>query len=526
MIKTTKYLMLAASVALALVTQATFAVAQEAPQLTENQRSIALIDIRVDQLIKEAVASGIEQKAIDEIPLEGIEGVKASEIVRVFGAVCLPEDLEQVTDMMAGPPRDGLPMDFFLKIKFTNTEALEKMIGTLEENSETVTLDDGKEYLTPKGFESGLFFAHRADETTFEVGTKAYLVQPKRNFFTDQLMQAFKSAPKEPIRLVVDLETRRKLLQEAVAMGKENLDPVSSAYLDLIDNAKSLVITSSLGSKNLVSVIAEANNDSDAEELAEGINGLLGMGKVGFGAMYGQMVQQAPPEMKEPLGMVKGIVDTLAATQSQSTVTLYAKKPEGFSENMAKLQQGVAAQAVKVSRMNDFKQMALATHNYESAHMEFPFQKDAENAFSWRVKILPYMELNSISEEMDMSKTAKEAPNAQFAKKMPELYGPGGSNSGVSWIKSTVEGFGSITDGSSNTIMLIENPKGGPWMEDKPLTLDEAVKLVTGLADGETLIVAFYDGSVSRISNKVPEKDLRAFFDPADGNVTDDSWRY
>ena len=110
-------------------------------------------------------------------------------------------------------------------------------------------------------------------------------------------------------------------------------------------------------------------------------------------------------------------------------------------------------------------------------------------------------------------------------EEMPEIFGPDGKVSGVSWIKSEVGGFGDLTDGSSNTIMLIENPKGGPWLENKPLTIDEAVKLVTGLTDGKELTVAFYDGSCYKISNRVPEKTLRNLFDPKDGNAVDDSWQ-
>lgn len=527
MTKTTKFLMMAASLLLSLIAQPSYSVAQDAPQLKEHQKSVALIDIRVDQMIKEAVAAGIQQEAIDQMELEGpLRGIKPSELARVFGAACLPENLNEVLAMTTGPPKDGLPFEFFLRIKFTATEPLERMQSRLAERSETITLDNGKEYLTPKGGESGLIFAHQVDKTTFEVGTKAYLMQSKRNFFTAGLKTAFASAPNESVRLVVDLETNRELLQQAAEIAKQELDPISSAYLDLIDNAKSLTITSSMGSENLLSLIAEANNDSDAEELAEGIDGLLGASKIAFGLMTAQMAPLATPEMQEPLGMVKGIVDSLAATQSETTVKLLVKKPEGFATAMAQLQQAAAAQAKKFTRLNEFRQLALAALNYESANMKFPFQNDTDSAISWRAKVLPYIELNTpMAQEIDLAKGAKDTPNSQFAKQMPEIYGPGGSNSAVSWIESTVNGFSDISDGSSNTIMLIENPKGGPWLEDNPLTIDAAVKLVTGLADGEELIVTFYDGSCSRISNRVPEKDLRNLFDPKDGNVIDDSWR-
>ena len=416
MFETSKYL-IAASLLFTLLVQPNVAVAQEAPQLKENQKSVALIDMRVDMMIKEAVAAGTEQKAIDEMKLEGpFKNVKATEIVRVFGAVSLPETLEQAAELMSGPPKDGLPFEFFVRIKFKDADSLKRMESELALESKTMTLSDGKEYLTDEGPLNGLIFAHQVDETMFEFGTQAYLMQPKRNFFTDRLKTAFAAAPKDSFRLVIDLETRRDFLEQATAMAKADLDPFSAAYLDLIGKTKSLVITSSMSSDNLLSMIAEANNDSDAGELTEGIDGLLGLAKIGFGQEYKRMDAMTSPEMKDPLVMVKGMVDSLAATQSGSTVEVYVKKPAGFAEKMAKLQKAAAANTQRLVQLNNFKQMALGVLNYESVNQRFPFENKTGSAVSWRAKILPYLELNSMFEKMDMDKGATEAPNSKFAR--------------------------------------------------------------------------------------------------------------
>ena len=517
----TKKCLMAASVVLTLIVQSNFALAQDSAQLKEHQKSVGLIDIQVNQLIKDAVANGVKQETIDKIKLEQpFRSVKPSEIKRVFGSFSLPEDLESAMALAAGPPKDGLPFEMFIRVQFTNPDAVKRVHAWVSAHSDVMTLSDGKEYMSPKGTDGKIFFAHQVDATTYEFGTKAYLLQPKRNFRTDQLNKAFAAAPKESVRLVLDLETRRELLKQAAEMAKENLDPISSAYVDLIGNAKSLAITSSVGSENLLSLIAQGNNDSDAEELAEGINGLLGTAKIGFGAMYGQMAGQAPPEMKDSLEMVKRLVDSLSATQSQATVKLLVKKPEGFAEQIKKLQLAVAAQAKEVTRMNEFRQLALGVLNYESAQGKFPFQPSAKLKFNWRVKILSFIGSKQLYDQI----RSADGATSQFADKMPEIFGPGGSASGVSWIKSDVSGFPDIPDGASNTIMLIENPKGGPWLEDNPLTIDDAVKLVASLPDGKELTFARYDGSVGRIPKGVQEKTLRALFDPKDGNSIDRNW--
>ena len=375
MIETKKYLMLAASLALTLFVQSGFVMAQSAsqvqkprfpprsvPQLAEYQKSVALFDIRVDQLIKDAVAAGVLQKAIDQMKLEGLFGdiklaeleglfgdIKLAEIDRVFGAFCLSESIEKAMLQRDNLDKHGFPIEFFVRVKFRDSDSLERMQTRWTNRLSKVTLFDGKEYLTgitfdPHGLHLPFLLAQRVDKTTFEFGTQTYLLQPKRDFFTARLKTAFAAAPKDSIRLVVDLETRRKFLQQVATMAKEKLATDSSAYFDLIDNAKSLVITSSLSSENLLSMIAEANNDFDAEELAEGIDGLIGIAKVELGKTFSQTAPLVTPEMEEPLRKLKGLVETLAATQSGSTVKVIVKKPEGFAEAMNNLQKGIAAQ--------------------------------------------------------------------------------------------------------------------------------------------------------------------------------------
>ena len=329
--KAKNYLMMAASLVLALVVQANFAIAQTL-KLEEYQKSCVLFDIRVDKLIEEAVAAGMSKEQFDE--LGGPFGdIKPSEIVRVFGSYCFPKNLRTTKRAADSPPEKYYPNELFVRIKFADADVLGRLLALVKEISVIVKLEDGKEYMTPKqGLANEFIFFRRVDKTMFEFGTRAYLVQPKRNFFTARLKQAFAAAPKEPIRIVVDLETRRELIQQKVEQYKSNpnLGFVGGAYLDLLDNVKSLTVTSSISSENLLSVIVEANNDSDAEELAEGIASLLAWNKIEFGKSYTQMDALAEPEMKGPLKKIKTIVDSLAVSQSGSTVKVLVEKPDDF----------------------------------------------------------------------------------------------------------------------------------------------------------------------------------------------------
>jgi hypothetical protein len=81
--------------------------------------------------------------------------------------------------------------------------------------------------------------------------------------------------------------------------------------------------------------------------------------------------------------------------------------------------------------------------------------------------------------------------------------------------------FRDILDGTSNTIMLLQNPAGIPWMEPQDLDIEEAVALVTRLKPGETLIATFYDASTRRIKSGLTAEQVRPFFTWKDGEIVD-----
>jgi len=177
-------------------------------------------------------------------------------------------------------------------------------------------------------------------------------------------------------------------------------------------------------------------------------------------------------------------------------------------------------QANLAAEQNDFRQAGLAILNYESAHQTFPFDNE-DDELGWRVHVLPYLDQNKTYVEFDLDEGHASETNTKMIDKMPKIMGKGGKDSTIAWIQSSVTGFADITDGSSNTIMLIEYPAGQPWLENGGLSVEKAVELVTGLEDGEELIVTFYDCSTRTISNKFDKSTLENLFRPDDGNVID-----
>ena len=445
-------------------------------------------------------------------------GLKLEHIERVFGSASLPPNLDVMKTLAPGAP---IPFEFFVRVKFKDVDQLEKFEEQLKKESKTRTIGGKEFYASP----SPNLIAHRFDELSFEAGTESYLLQPERAFMTDRLKEAYDPIRESLAVIAVDLKTNEKFFADAVEEAKTQFDqPVVSSYLDLIDNADSLTLAQSWTGKNLLSLVVQGKDDSEAEELKEGLDSLVGIAQMGAKSF----LSRGPADAKESLAFGRTLIESLAVAQDGTVVKLELPKPEGFEESLKTASDEMRAQAAKIAKMNDLRQISLSVHNYGAAYGKLPFKsktdevKGRHEKLSWRVEILPFLEEMKISDQMDVEKSPADAVNSKFADKMPTLFGPDGKNSNISWIQSETTDFAEITDGTSNTVMLIENPKGRPWMEQNPLTVDQAIELVSSLPDGEQILIGMYDGSVRKISNQVDKETLRWLFTPDDGNVIQD----
>lgn len=486
-----------------------------AQEISESQQSVLVFDIKLDRIMKSVESMGADLNELDaEMPMENIfESIKPTELKRVHGSLSLPENVEDLMTLGMAPE---LPIEFIVRIEFANADACLLMTENVESMSNEVELA-GKKYWTPDDNETGVY-GHRINDTTFEFGSKGYLVSGKSSFLTPALEKIWKAAPDEAVRIAGDLESAESFVSGAVEMGKQSGDPQVEAYLDLLDNLTTFSVTADYDSENLLTFVANGKDDEQAEEVKSGLDSLLMLAQMGGKMAVGPMAKDAP----EAAAVAGKILDALAATQDGSVVKITIPKPDGFAEAMSQMVAAAKEDAEAASEMNDFRQAGLAILNYESANQRFPFDvaeiEGQNNDLSWRVRILPYLEQTELYEQMDLSAGPNDEANSKFADKMPKVLGSGGKLSKMIRIKSDVNGFANITDGTSNTIMLIEYPEGAPWLENKALSIDDAVALVSGLQDGEDLVVVFYDCSARTLTNQVDKETLRNLFNPADGN--------
>jgi hypothetical protein len=206
------------------------------------------------------------------------------------------------------------------------------------------------------------------------------------------------------------------------------------------------------------------------------------------------------------------------------------------SEALLGTVQKVRGAAARTQGANNLKQIALAMHNYHSVYNRFPpaavYDKDGKPLLSWRVLILPYIEQEKLYKEFHLDEPWDSEHNKKLLAKMPKTFAapdaeakPGethylgfvGKGAFFEGKKGTT--IADITDGTSNTIMVVEAAKSVPWTkpEDLPFDPDKELPKV-GFRKG-VFQAAFADGSVRAMSPTISKKTLKAAITRNGGEV-------
>ncbi len=488
--------------------------AQDVAELKASQKSVILFDFRISKWLKEARAAKLDISKAEAFFESGpFIGFKPSQIERIYGSASFPKKFSEVMALRQGVSNE-LPFDIFVQVRFDTAQSAAKFEASVREYSKVVELG-GKKFLQSKDIGPENFVCHRYDELTFEFGTSSYCQQDSRVFLTDRLKQIYRTVPDQSLRIAVDLETPSEFVEEVVGLATEQItDPIVTAYLELVGKANSITGAHSLSADNLLTLRVDSQDDEASKEVTAGLESALATLKLLRGSSFGL------PANTDATSVVEELLGSLVAIQDGSSCKIEVPRPKKFFAAVNQLQSLAAANAARAVRMNRFRQVAMACLNFEAALHELPFNydKNTHETLSWRVKVLPFVDELKMHQAIDLKAGPQGSANSKFATKMPGVFGEGGVLSTVCWIQSTAKGLADITDGTSKTVMLIETPKGRPWLEANPVTVDQAIEMVVGLPEGEELAVVFYDGSVRTVDNSIDKKLLRWLFEPADGN--------
>lgn len=145
-----------------------------------------------------------------------------------------------------------------------------------------------------------------------------------------------------------------------------------------------------------------------------------------------------------------------------------------------------AAAAIRKADANNLKQIGIAIHNYHDTYGELPtdvFAADGRTRLlSWRVRLLPFLEQQALYDQFNLEESWDGPTNGPLAAKMPavfrsparpELTKPANlvKTSYIVFTNGTMMGdkgplrFRDVTDGTSNTIAVIEGGGAGHFPE-------------------------------------------------------------
>jgi hypothetical protein len=204
--------------------------------------------------------------------------------------------------------------------------------------------------------------------------------------------------------------------------------------------------------------------------------------------------------------------------------------------------QRVRDAAARAQSANNLKQLGLAMHNYAATYGTLPpaavYSKEGKPLLSWRVQLLPFIEQDDLYKEFHLDEAWDSPHNKKLLAKMPRVFAAPTDEKSVKAHETFYQVFvgkgtvfegkkgmrlQDITDGTSNTLLVVEAGKAVPWTkpEDIPYDAAKPVPKLGGSGFEGVFTAGFCDGSVRFLPRTIKEKTLRALITRNGGEVVD-----
>jgi hypothetical protein len=190
--------------------------------------------------------------------------------------------------------------------------------------------------------------------------------------------------------------------------------------------------------------------------------------------------------------------------------------------------------------LENMKQIALAMHSFHATANAFPrpaiADANGKPLLSWRVAILPYIGQKALYDKFKPNEPWDSPHNEALLQEMPALYRcPDQSKAqpftttyripvgkGALFENDRDIGVAAVTDGTSNTIMIIEAAQAVPWTKPDDLAFDAAAApslLGAGSPHPGGFHVSFADGRIQYIKTSLDLNTFRTLITRAGGEV-------
>ncbi|MBI1902017.1 MAG: DUF1559 domain-containing protein [Planctomycetia bacterium] len=209
----------------------------------------------------------------------------------------------------------------------------------------------------------------------------------------------------------------------------------------------------------------------------------------------------------------------------------------------------------RAESQRDLHQVAIGLHNHFDVYSSLPspasYDASGKPLLSWRVHLLPYLDQSNLYDQFHLDEPWDSPHNKQLISEIPSVYRMHGDTAaegktrilaaaGKDTMFEAPQGgfprspqsgitFGQVTDGLSNTVMLLEVPAEQAVIWTKPddwqVSPQQLDTLANDLAQGKTVRVVMGDASTHTISANTQRDMLRRLFDRRDGEAIDPDWQ-
>jgi hypothetical protein len=308
-------------------------------------------------------------------------------------------------------------------------------------------------------------------------------------------------------------------------------------FLPLL-KSKSSVLFADLKEKELKAGVNFTCSDANAAQEAErSFKLLLKLASDGLADVLKEEKVQKElaallPALKELERGVNNVKVARKDTRLETSIELKADFP--VEKMVAEIVKKINEENARGNATNNLRQIGLAMHNYHDVNNGFPAaaicDKKGKPLLSWRVAILPYIEQDQLYKQFKLDEPWDSEHNKKLIEKMPKTYAlPGAKADGKTHYRVfTGNGAGfdvvqatriqDITDGTSNTLMIVETADPTAWSKPDDIEYDEKLDVEKQLrfVDGKTT-VALFDGSVRFLKKGLNTKTWHLLVQKNDG---------
>ncbi|HEY8504708.1 MAG TPA: DUF1559 domain-containing protein [Gemmataceae bacterium] len=357
------------------------------------------------------------------------------------------------------------------------------------------------------------------------------------------------SRPPQFVRIAAD---EQNLLVARAVPGRLGLQSFAEAggipqpYAAL-GRAESVLLTVPRGDPVRARLVLNTRGPSAAEELEKGARDALKDLAAKLQAERRRLgrdpVRYAVPILITDLALEA--MKRAAISRESQSVALAAELPadKDIVPRLVRAAALVRKARLVMTKLNHFKQIGLALHNYHDAFGRLPGAAITDNngkpLLSWRVAILPFIEQDHIYKRFKLDEPWDSEHNRKLLDQMPTIYAQPGAKKGETKTHFRVFAgkraafelnrglrFAAITDGLSNTILVAEADEAVPWTKPDELEYDPEKPLPKLLFDeGGRVLLLLCDGSVHRVSKEIPEQTWRRLIERADGQPIREDFR-